>query len=71
MTKSIHIGMSFPTEIINKINRERGDPRSRYALRILEQTYVNPGPSPTVILKKQNLPNESSPRQILDLSASG
>jgi hypothetical protein len=41
MQSSIAVGISFPKDIISKIDAERGDiPRSRYLLRILEKAYV-------------------------------
>lgn len=41
MLNSIPIGISLPTNIVKKIDKERGDiPRSRYVLRILEQIYL-------------------------------
>jgi metal-responsive CopG/Arc/MetJ family transcriptional regulator len=40
MTKINSVGISLPTEIISKIDAERGDiPRSRYILRVLQNTY--------------------------------
>ena len=40
MTKVNSVGISLPTEIISKIDAERGDvPRSRYILRVLQDTY--------------------------------
>ena len=40
MTKVNSVGISLPTEIISKIDTERGDiPRSRYILRVLRDTY--------------------------------
>ena len=37
-------GLSLPSEVIIKIDKDRGDiPRSRYILRILERTYLNTG----------------------------
>ena len=40
MQRYIAIGISFPREIIIKIDTERGDiPRSRYLLRMIENTY--------------------------------
>jgi hypothetical protein len=40
MAKVNSVGISLPTEIISKINTERGDiPRSRYILRVLQDTY--------------------------------
>jgi|GEM_PF-570450 len=40
MTDITPVGISLPAEIISKIDMERGDiPRSRYILRILQDTY--------------------------------
>ena len=40
MQSSIGIGISLPTEFMEKIDTDRGDvPRSRYVLRILEKQY--------------------------------
>ena len=40
MAKVNSVGISLPTEIISKIDIERGDiPRSRYILRVLQDTY--------------------------------
>ena len=40
MTKVYSVGISLPIEIISKIDAERGDiPRSRYILRVLQNTY--------------------------------
>src|SRR5829696_8732114 len=40
MAKVNSVGISLPTEIISKIDTERGDiPRSRYILRVLRDTY--------------------------------
>ena len=40
MTSVSPVGISLPTEIISRIDTERGDiPRSRYILRILQETY--------------------------------
>ena len=40
MAKVNSVGISLPTEIISKIDAERGDiPRSRYILRVLQDTY--------------------------------
>jgi|SRR5215203_5841885 len=40
MAKVNSVGISLPTEIISKIDTERGDiPRSRYILRVLQDTY--------------------------------
>jgi len=40
MQSSIAVGISLPTNIIRKIDNERGDiSRSRYVLRILEKVY--------------------------------
>jgi metal-responsive CopG/Arc/MetJ family transcriptional regulator len=40
MTKANSVGISLPTEIISKLDTERGDiPRSRYILRVLRDTY--------------------------------
>ena len=37
MQDKIPIGISFPKEVISRIDSERGDvPRSRYLLRIVE-----------------------------------
>jgi hypothetical protein len=39
MTKVNSVGISLPTEIISKVDAERGDvPRSRYILRVLRET---------------------------------
>jgi hypothetical protein len=39
MTKVNSVGISLPAEIISKIDAERGDvPRSRYILRVLQDT---------------------------------
>jgi hypothetical protein len=41
MQSSIAVGISLPKDIISKIDAERGDiPRSRYLLRILENSYA-------------------------------
>ena len=38
------IGISLPTELMEKIDIDRGDvPRSRYVLRILEKQYTFEG----------------------------
>jgi metal-responsive CopG/Arc/MetJ family transcriptional regulator len=40
MTKVNSVGISLPAEIISKIDAQRGDiPRSRYILRVLQDTY--------------------------------
>jgi hypothetical protein len=40
LQKNKPTGFSLPSELIQKIDDERGDiPRSRYLLRILEKTY--------------------------------
>jgi hypothetical protein len=40
MQTSIAVGISLPRKIVTKIDHDRGDiPRSRYVLRILEETY--------------------------------
>jgi metal-responsive CopG/Arc/MetJ family transcriptional regulator len=40
MTKVNPVGISLPTEIISKIDSERGDiPRSRYILRVLQDSH--------------------------------
>jgi metal-responsive CopG/Arc/MetJ family transcriptional regulator len=40
MTKVNSVGISLPVEIISKIDAQRGDiPRSRYILRILQDTH--------------------------------
>jgi hypothetical protein len=40
MQSSIAVGISLPTNVIKKIDAERGDiPRSRFVLRILEKVY--------------------------------
>jgi metal-responsive CopG/Arc/MetJ family transcriptional regulator len=39
-TKSIPVGISLPTELIQKMDEERGDiPRSKYLLRIIQNVY--------------------------------
>ena len=42
MQKStISVGISFPIEILKKIDKEREDiPRSQYVLRIIERAYL-------------------------------
>ncbi|CAN5147328.1 hypothetical protein BH18THE2_BH18THE2_35790 [soil metagenome] len=38
MQRKIPVGISFPKDIVSKIDNERGDiPRSRYLLRIVEK----------------------------------
>jgi hypothetical protein len=40
MQKCKSTGLSLPTELMLKIDRERGDiPRSRFLLRLVEQAY--------------------------------
>jgi hypothetical protein len=40
MQKCKSTGLSLPTELMLKIDRERGDiPRSRFLLRIIEEVY--------------------------------
>ena len=40
MQTSIGMGISLPKKIVTKIDHDRGDiPRSRYVLRILEETH--------------------------------
>jgi hypothetical protein len=40
MQKYKSTGLSLPTELMLKIDRERGDiPRSRFLLRLVEQAY--------------------------------
>ena len=40
-TKSISVGISLPTELIQKMDEERGDiPRSKYLLRIIQNVYT-------------------------------
>jgi hypothetical protein len=44
MIRSIAFGISLPTEMMKKIDIDRGDvPRSRYILRILEKQYTFEG----------------------------
>lgn len=40
MKRCISTGLSLPTDLMKKIDAERGDvPRSRFLLRLLEKTY--------------------------------
>ncbi|MGH9995138.1 MAG: hypothetical protein ACRD4J_07875 [Nitrososphaeraceae archaeon] len=40
MQKCKSTGLSLPTELMSRIDRERGDiPRSRFLLRIIEEAY--------------------------------
>ena len=42
MKRYISTGLSLPTELIQKIDSERGDiSRSRFLLRIIERAYEN------------------------------
>jgi hypothetical protein len=44
MTKVNSVGISLPSEIISKIDAQRGDvPRSRYILRVLLDTHPKKG----------------------------
>jgi hypothetical protein len=44
LQSKIPIGISFPKEVISRIDSERGDvPRSRYILRIVETQYRSRG----------------------------
>lgn len=44
MQNKIAVGISLPTELMKKIDVERGDvPRSRYVLRMLEKQYKSEG----------------------------
>jgi metal-responsive CopG/Arc/MetJ family transcriptional regulator len=37
----ISVGISFPKELLEKIDKERQDiPRSKYVMRIIERLYV-------------------------------
>ena len=37
----ISVGISFPKELLEKIDKERQDiPRSKYVIRIIERLYV-------------------------------
>jgi hypothetical protein len=46
MQKTIGVGVSMPSNIISKIDAERGDiSRSRFLLRLLERVYANSSPS--------------------------
>jgi hypothetical protein len=41
MSKNIIFGVSFPREIVHKIDKDRGDiPRSRFLLRLIETAYA-------------------------------
>ncbi len=71
MARSVPVGMSLPTTIIEKIDQERGDiPRSKYVLRILEGKYVDTGTTSGNKLRKQDSPNEGFEGQTLSESRS-
>jgi hypothetical protein len=58
MSEVITIGISFPKEIVSKIDTDRGDiPRSRYLLRIVEQKYQGQEPGERTYLKSKNSPD--------------
>jgi hypothetical protein len=60
MAKVHSVGVSLPTKIISKVDAERGDvPRSRYILRVLQDTYskrgkLKEGRSNTTAINKNN-----------------
>lgn len=71
MAKVNSVGISLPTEIISKIDTERGDiPRSRYILRVLQNTYSTrrklkeEGRSNTTAINKNN--SQDSPDRRLE-----
>ena len=40
-TNTVSVGISFPTEILKKIDGERGDvSRSKYLLKIIEKVFL-------------------------------
>jgi hypothetical protein len=40
MRKTVTSGVSLPSELIHRIDKDRGDiPRSKYLLRILQKSY--------------------------------
>jgi hypothetical protein len=55
MQTSIAVGISLPKKIVTKIDHDRGDiPRSRYVLRILEETYQDIRTKHRMIEKRGN-----------------
>jgi hypothetical protein len=73
MTKVNSVGISLPTEIISKIDTERGDiPRSRYILRVLRDSNMNKlkeeGRSSTTT--KNNNSQDSPDREVGSLQSS-
>jgi metal-responsive CopG/Arc/MetJ family transcriptional regulator len=73
MTKVNPVGISLPTEIISKIDAERGDvPRSRYILRVLQDTYSKKrklkeeGRSSSTVIKNKNNSGQDSPDRRLE-----
>jgi metal-responsive CopG/Arc/MetJ family transcriptional regulator len=51
-------GLSLPTELVRKIDNERGDiSRSRYILRLLEKLYIGYGQQLVKDKTKQDSPD--------------
>jgi hypothetical protein len=63
MSEIISIGISFPKEIVSKIDTDRGDiSRSRYLLRIVEQKYQEGGHRGKIHSLNKNSPDSLESR---------
>ena len=77
MTSVSQLGISLPTEIITQTDAERGDiPRSRYILRILQNTYSNKrklkeeGRRYSTVIENKNNSQDSPDRRLETLQSS-